>query len=187
MTAIITGERGDGTLTRYGLEEYVSDCVILLDHRVVDQVTTRRHPHGQISRQHARHQRVPVPHRARWHLDLADHFRAPRTQRVLGARPERYRAAGRHARGQRILPGQQHSDLGHRGHWQDESGGDFCRGRVPAGRTMPLLFVRRISQPDHPQHGDDRDRLAAVGEKRDCSSFKPYGRFIAAWKCTSRG
>ena len=34
VTAIITGERGEGTLTRHGLEEYVSDCVILLDHRV---------------------------------------------------------------------------------------------------------------------------------------------------------
>ena len=42
VTAVITGERGDGTLTRQGLEEYVSDCVILLDHRVVDQVSTRR-------------------------------------------------------------------------------------------------------------------------------------------------
>ncbi len=42
VTAIITGERGDGQLTRQGLEEYVSDCVILLDHRVIDQITTRR-------------------------------------------------------------------------------------------------------------------------------------------------
>jgi len=42
VSAIITGERGDGTLTRRGLEEYVSDCVILLDHRVTDQVSTRR-------------------------------------------------------------------------------------------------------------------------------------------------
>jgi circadian clock protein KaiC len=42
MTAIITGERGDGELTRQGLEEYVSDCVILLDNRVQDQVATRR-------------------------------------------------------------------------------------------------------------------------------------------------
>jgi circadian clock protein KaiC len=42
VTAVITGERGDGTLTRQGLEEYVSDCVILLDHRLVDQVATRR-------------------------------------------------------------------------------------------------------------------------------------------------
>jgi circadian clock protein KaiC len=42
VTAIITGERGEGTLTRHGLEEYVSDCVILLDHRVTNQVSTRR-------------------------------------------------------------------------------------------------------------------------------------------------
>jgi circadian clock protein KaiC len=42
VTAVITAERGDGVLTRHGLEEYVSDCVILLDHRVSDQVSTRR-------------------------------------------------------------------------------------------------------------------------------------------------
>ena len=42
VTAIITGERGNGTLTRQGLEEYVSDCVILLDHRVSDQSSIRR-------------------------------------------------------------------------------------------------------------------------------------------------
>jgi len=42
VTAIITGERGEGTLTRHGLEEYVSDCVIVLDHRVSDQVSSRR-------------------------------------------------------------------------------------------------------------------------------------------------
>jgi len=42
LTTIITGERGDGSLTRQGLEEYVSDCVILLDHRVHNQISTRR-------------------------------------------------------------------------------------------------------------------------------------------------
>lgn len=42
VTAVITAERGTGTLTRHGLEEYVSDCVLLLDHRVRDQVSTRR-------------------------------------------------------------------------------------------------------------------------------------------------
>ena len=42
VTAVITGERGDGTLTRHGLEEYVSDCVIVLDHRVTEQLSTRR-------------------------------------------------------------------------------------------------------------------------------------------------
>ena len=42
LTTVTTGERGDGQLTRQGLEEYVSDCVILLDNRVQDQITTRR-------------------------------------------------------------------------------------------------------------------------------------------------
>src|SRR5947209_3083156 len=42
VTAVITGERGEGALTRYGLEEYISDCVILLDHRVADQLAIRR-------------------------------------------------------------------------------------------------------------------------------------------------
>jgi circadian clock protein KaiC len=42
MTTIITGEQGEKTFTRHGLEEYVSDCVIFLDHRISEQVSTRR-------------------------------------------------------------------------------------------------------------------------------------------------
>jgi circadian clock protein KaiC len=42
LTTVITAERGEGSLTRQGLEEYVSDCVILLDHRVNGQISTRR-------------------------------------------------------------------------------------------------------------------------------------------------
>ena len=43
MTAVITGEKGEGnSITRYGLEEYVADCVIVLDHRVTEQISTRR-------------------------------------------------------------------------------------------------------------------------------------------------
>ncbi|KAF0154976.1 MAG: circadian clock protein KaiC [Syntrophaceae bacterium] len=42
VTAIVTGESGEKTLTRYGLEEYVADCVILLDFRIDEQISTRR-------------------------------------------------------------------------------------------------------------------------------------------------
>ena len=42
LTTVITAEKGENALTRHGLEEYVSDCVILLDHRVREQVSTRR-------------------------------------------------------------------------------------------------------------------------------------------------
>ncbi len=42
VTAIVTGERGDSALTRHGIEEYVSDCVIVLDHRIQEGISTRR-------------------------------------------------------------------------------------------------------------------------------------------------
>lgn len=42
VTAVITGEKGENLLTKYGLEEYVADCVLFLDHRVIDQIATRR-------------------------------------------------------------------------------------------------------------------------------------------------
>ncbi|MCO5383271.1 MAG: circadian clock protein KaiC [Methanosarcina barkeri] len=42
VTAVVTGERGEHSLTRYGLEEYVADCVILLDNRMQEQIATRR-------------------------------------------------------------------------------------------------------------------------------------------------
>jgi len=42
VAAVVTAERGEGELTRFGLEEYVSDCVILLDHRIRDEISTRR-------------------------------------------------------------------------------------------------------------------------------------------------
>ena len=42
MTAVITGEKGNAMLTRYGLEEYVADCVIVLDQRIAEQICTRR-------------------------------------------------------------------------------------------------------------------------------------------------
>jgi circadian clock protein KaiC len=42
VTAIVTGEQGERTLTRYGLEEYVADCVIFLNHNVAEQIATRR-------------------------------------------------------------------------------------------------------------------------------------------------
>ena len=42
VTAVITGEQGEGRLTRYGIEEYISDCVVLLDHRLQNGIVTRR-------------------------------------------------------------------------------------------------------------------------------------------------
>ena len=50
VTAIVTGERGsEGQLTRYGLEEYVADCVVVLDHRMQDQIATSPASHPRIT------------------------------------------------------------------------------------------------------------------------------------------
>ena len=74
MTALITAERGtEGKFTRHGLEEYVSDAVILLDHRVNEQVSTRRIRILKYRGLVPRHERVSVPDRAGRHLDPADH------------------------------------------------------------------------------------------------------------------
>ena len=42
VTAVVTAEKGESSLTRHGMEEYVADCVVVLENRVTDQITTRR-------------------------------------------------------------------------------------------------------------------------------------------------
>jgi len=42
ITAVVTAEQGDGMLSRHGIEEYVADCVVVLDHRIINQISTRR-------------------------------------------------------------------------------------------------------------------------------------------------
>ena len=89
VTAVITGERGDGTLTRHGIEEYVSDCVIVLDHRVHRADLDPAAAHPQVPRLAARHQRVPVPDRRARHLGAADHLARPAARRVRRAGVDR--------------------------------------------------------------------------------------------------
>ena len=87
VTVIMTGERGDGgALTRHGIEEYVTDCVITLDHRVSAEISTRLPSCDQVPRVGARHQRVPLPdlrtrlHRAADHLGRAGTTGPPRNE-----------------------------------------------------------------------------------------------------------
>ncbi len=61
LTAVVTGERGQATLSRHGLEEYISDCVILLDHQVTETVSDAASARGQVPRLHARDERVSLP------------------------------------------------------------------------------------------------------------------------------
>ena len=103
VTSVITGERGDGTLTRHGIEEYVSDCVIVLDHRVTEQTSTRRlrilKYRGSL---HGTNE-YPFLIGEIGCLGAADHLARSPPQRVGGAGVDGRRPSRRDARRRRLL------------------------------------------------------------------------------------
>ena len=94
MTVVLTGEKGEGTLTRQGLEEYVSDCVHLPrppgDRADLDPPTAR----GEVPGLDPWHQRIPVPDRRERYLDPARHLSRPDPQGVERAHLVRNHAPG---------------------------------------------------------------------------------------------
>ena len=177
VTAVITGERGEGTLTRHGLEEYVSDCVILLDHRVERPGLDAAAAHRQVPRHHARHERVSVPDRR-----AAASRVLPITSLGLEheASDERmssgYRRLDDDAGRRGLLSRQQRAGVRHGRHRQDAARGALRDARLPARRALPLLRVRGIAGPDRAQHALDRHRPRARGSTRGCCSSTPAGR-----------
>ncbi len=77
VTAIVTGERGETSLTRYGLEEYVADCVILLENRMEEQIATRRL--RIIKYRGSKHgtNEYPLPDKEGWNIGPAHHLTGP--------------------------------------------------------------------------------------------------------------
>ena len=166
VTAVITGERGDGLLTKQGLEEYVSDAVILLDHRVHDQVSTRR-------------LRV-VKYRGSYHGTNEYPFLIDATG--ISVLPVSSMALAHHASLDRIstgiphldgmlggkgyLPRQHRARLGRRRHGEDEPGGPLSRRGVPPRRALPLLSLRGVAAAAAPEHAVHRHRSRAVGGRR---------------------
>ena len=108
LTAVITGERGDGTLTRQGLEEYVSDCVILLDHRTHNQVSTRRLRIVKFRGTAHGTNEYPFLNRRGRLLGPAGERAGPWAQGIRRARLQRYRRSRRHAWWWRLSPRQFH-------------------------------------------------------------------------------
>ena len=139
VTALITAERGGGALTRHGLEEYVSDCVILLDHRVIDQVSTRRlrvvkyrgSAHGTneypflIGAQGI--SVLPV-------TSLGLNHDAPTERISSGIGPARC-----HARRPRLLSRRQRVGIRHAGRGQELDRGAFCQCLLRPRRTLFVL------------------------------------------------
>ena len=177
VTAVITGERGEGLLTRHGLEEYVSDAVILLDHRVHDQVSTRRLRVVKYRGSHHGTNEYPFlidadgisvlpvsSHGARSTRRRSSACRraSPRLDEMLG--------------GKGYYPRQHDPRLRHRRHRQDQPRRPLSRRGVPPGRTLPVLSLRGVAAAAAPQHALHRHRPRAVGDERRCCSFTPTGR-----------
>ena len=160
LTAIVTGERGDGMLSRYGLEEYVADCVILLDHRVTDQISTRR-------------VRI-VKYRGSVHG--TDEYPFLMGEDGISVLPISSVGLTHKAPDERVSSGVPELDkmLGGRGFFRGSSilvsgsaGTGKLRGRchhiilqpaVRTGKARAVLRLRRVPRPGNSQHEVDRNR-----------------------------
>ncbi len=140
VTAIITGEKGEGgLLTRQGIEEYVSDCVITLDHRVSDQLSTRRlhivkyrgSTHGTNEYPFLITERgisvVPITSVGLTHTASSQRLPTglPRLDAILG--------------GEGVLPGKHDPRHRHARHWQDQPRRHLRGCRLPSRRKVPLF------------------------------------------------
>ena len=164
--------RRRASLTRHGLEEYVSDCVILLDHRVERADLHPPPARRQVPRLGPRHQRVSLPDRRAGHLGAADH--------LAGAGPRRHAPSG-------SSPGVPRLDamLGGKGYYRGSSvlvsgtagtgktslAAAFRRCRLPARRAVPVLRLRGVARADHPQHALHRPRPGSRGSNAGPAAF----------------
>ena len=183
VTAVITGERGESSLTRNGLEEYVSDCVILLDLRVQDQISTRR-------------LRV-VKYRGARHG--TDEYPFLIGENGISVLPVSSLRLVHEASDERMSSGNAELDA--------MLGGGYYRGSSilvsgPSGtgktsvaaclaatcaarRAGALLLVRGVARSADPQHEVDWDRPGARRSRRGAFGSSPRGRPGSGWRRTS--
>ncbi len=131
VTAIITGERGEGQLSRHGLEEYVSDCVILLDNRVQNQITTRLLRVVKYRGSNSWNQRISLPDRPQRHQRSSHYVRWSSSSNIQRACPNRYPRAGQHARCRGLLQRLEHTDFGRFGIGKDNFRITLCKRDLP--------------------------------------------------------
>ena len=170
VTAIITGERGkEGNLTRQGIEEYVSDCVILLDHRVNEQISTRR-------------LRV-VKYRGTTHgtneypfiIDKLGISVLPVTSLGLKHKVSRERVSTGIERldamlaGQGVYRGSTVLVTGTAGTGKSSLAAPLRRCGLPPRREVSVLRLRGIARPDRAQYGIHRTASPAACRKRSAA------------------
>ncbi len=133
VTAIITGERGDNALTRQGLEEYVSDCVIVLDHRVTEQTSTRRLRIVKYrGSTHGTNEYPFLIDETGFSVLLVTSVGLMHTVSVERI-PSGVTRLDEMLGGERILQGEQRAGVGHRRNWKEQFGRPFHGCRMQQG------------------------------------------------------
>ncbi len=184
VTTVITGEQGERTLTRHGLEEYVSDCVIFLDHRVTDQIATRRL--RIVKYRGSRHGTNEYP------TLIDEHGLSVLPISSLGldypVSNERVSSGIRRLDamlgGEGYYPRQQRPYLRHGGYRQDQPGRRVRRRRPAGGASGACTSPSR----SHPSRSCATCAPSAFdlnpGSKRACSGSPVSGRRCTGWRCT---
>ncbi len=184
VTAVITGERGDGTLTRHGLEEYVSDCVILLDHRVTEQLSTRRlrivkyrgTTHGTNEYPFLIDENgisvLPITSLGLQHEASDERISTgvPRLDAMLGG-------AGVY-RGSSVLIS------GTAGTGKTSLAAHFADAACRRGERCLYFAFEESREPDRPQHALDRPGPGALAEEGPACASTPPAPPPTAWRCT---
>ena len=182
LTVVITGEKGERTLTRHGLEEYVSDAVIQLDHRVDDQISTRRIRVVKYRGSHHGTNEYPFLIDEDGLSRAARHLAAPAARGLVGRVSSGLPRARPDAGGSRVLPRQHGAGVGHRRHRQDDPGGALCRRRLPARRAVPVLPLRGVAAADGAQHARRPASTCSPGSTAASSSSTRTGPRASGWK-----
>ena len=175
VTAIITGERGDGTLTRHGLEEYVSDCVILLDNRVNDQFSTRRL--RVVKYRGSRHGTdeypflIGEPGISVLPITSLGLTHGASTERIATGIPRLDTMLG----GQGYLSRQQHPGFGNRGHRQDQPGRRPWWTRPAGAASGACIFPLRSRPASLCATCARSGSISIPGSGKDCCNCMPRG------------
>ncbi len=163
LTAVITGEKGETTLTRYGLEEYVTDAVIQLDHRVQDQISTRRLRVVKYRGSHHGTNEYPFL------IDEGGLSVLPITSLTLQHPASSERVSSGLPRLDEMLDGRGYYRgstvllSGTAGTGKTTIAASLCRCRLPPRRAHRVLPLRGVAGADAAQHAVVRHRSRAVG------------------------
>ena len=162
VTAIVTGERGETSLTRYGLEEYVADCVILLDNRMEEQIATRRL--RIIKYRGSKHGTNEYP----FLIEEDGISVLPITSLSLEHEASEERISTGIERLDTMLGGQGYYRgttvliSGTAGTGKTSFAAEFARAACEQRRALPVLCLRGVAKPDHQEHEIYRHRPPAL-------------------------